>query len=219
MNQGTRSRGYVYAACVTACFGLALIFFQFSSPPLENPQPRRALAPAAAAAPKPATPTTPPSLATPPAAPVPITAPPEETPEFIADQNKLHDILIIEEPNSAKVGRLLAVMPHLAKESQVYCAQHICNLADDRDYAQVRRAMFQKGLAPEAAEVIYSDCLNRPIDVLLPTLLEVARTPNHPLKQEAYNTLAFMTEADHGENWPAWSNEIARRLAEAKEAR
>ena len=59
-----------------------------------------------------------------------------------------------------------------------------------------------------------SDALNRPNSLKLPTLLEVARTTQHPKAGDAKEMLGFFLDTDYGDDWPKWQEKLAEWLKE-----
>jgi hypothetical protein len=73
-------------------------------------------------------------------------------------------------------------------------------------------------LTPEAVlDVLMTDVLNRPNPVKLGTLLEVARTPNHPKAEEARDVLEVYVDENFGEDWAAWQAAVEKWIKENPE--
>jgi hypothetical protein len=58
-----------------------------------------------------------------------------------------------------------------------------------------------------------TDVLNRPNQVKLTTLLDVARTPDHR-SGGAKDVLEVFVDEDYGQNWVAWQSAIQKWLKE-----
>jgi hypothetical protein len=63
-------------------------------------------------------------------------------------------------------------------------------------------------------EVLLADVLNRNGSLKMPILLQVARTPNHPLAAEAKDMLERLLEEDYGTDWTRWETKMRAYLKE-----
>jgi hypothetical protein len=68
-------------------------------------------------------------------------------------------------------------------------------------------------LPEDVLDVFVTDLMNRDDTVKLPTLLEIAKIPNHPYHEEALSDLEiFIDDAPEGNNWPLWQKAIDKYL-------
>jgi len=134
-------------------------------------------------------------------------------PEMSDWDRKLEAILTQNEKNPKQaVLLLLNMLPTLKEEEQAEAADHAANLLEDEDYASVMPQLVNARLPEEIVDIFYTDLLNRPDELKLPALLEVARQPGHPYHEEAKETLSLFLGEDYQENWPQWKTAIVKYL-------
>jgi hypothetical protein len=61
-----------------------------------------------------------------------------------------------------------------------------------------------------------TDLMNREDSVKLPVMLDIAKIPNHPHREEAHTDLEIFLDEDYGTDWAKW--EAAMKTYLAKEA-
>jgi hypothetical protein len=133
----------------------------------------------------------------------------------IADwEEKIDGVLTAQEDDGQKAKRLLAMFPNLPEDGQVEAAQHISNLLPDEQYASLAQALTNAAMPEAVLDVLMTDVLNRPNQLKLETLLDVARTPNHPKAEEARDVLEVFVDENYGEDWAAWKNAVEKWLKE-----
>jgi hypothetical protein len=129
---------------------------------------------------------------------------------------KIDDALRSNADTAAIAQVLLQQVPGMPGEGQLASARHIVNLMPDKDYLSVLPYVRNPKLDPGFQEVIVSDAFNRTDGVKLPLLLAAAQTPKHPMAEIAKSTLAFLLDANFGDDWGKW--ETAVKEAVAKQA-
>jgi hypothetical protein len=128
-------------------------------------------------------------------------------------ENKIDEVLRNQaESGDEKAKRILAVFPQMPLEGQIEAAQHIVNLLSDEEYAQVRPYVTNSATPPDVLDELISDLLNRPDSVKLPTLLDIARNPQHPEASDAKDILELYLEEDYGTDWAKWEQKLAAWL-------
>ena len=60
---------------------------------------------------------------------------------------------------------------------------------------------------------MFRDLMERPAAVSLPTLLAIARTPEHPYAGSARENLELLLGQNLGEDWSAWEGAVRGRLS------
>jgi hypothetical protein len=205
----------VLSIIIIAICGVAIWFLQTTppAPPLPEiikatPQPTVDL---------PATPSALPSLtkATPPPASTPVVAPPKAG---LADWEVKIDSILRANPdnsdaaNSATAQMLINVLPTLPPDGQTEAAQHISNLLSDKDYSKVLPIIKNPTMPEDVLDVFVTDLMNRDDTVKLPTLLEIAKIPNHPHHEEAATDLEIFLDGDYGTDWAKWEAEMRKYL-------
>lgn len=91
---------------------------------------------------------------------------------------------------------LINMLPTLPAEGQADAAQHITNLIEDDQYSKVLPLVKNPNLSEEVLDVFVTDLMNREDKVKLPTLLEIAKMPNHPHHEEALSDLEIFLDED-----------------------
>jgi len=183
-----------------------------------------AVTPGGATSPGPETPATAlPPRATP-VRPAPVVARPTETavvPQpppaaaLIGDwEERIDGVLTGQEDEAQKAKLLLALFPKLPEDGQVEAAQHISNLLPDEEYSSLAQTLTNAAMPEAVLDVLMTDVLNRPNQLKLETLLDVARMPNHPKAEEARDVLEVFVDENYGEDWAAWKTAVEKWLKE-----
>jgi hypothetical protein len=94
------------------------------------------------------------------------------------------------------------------REGQRRIAHVVVRLADDSAFPVVQRLLMEPGWHPQVHSVFMTGTLKSSNAVKLPVLLELARTKEHPLREEARQLLEHILQADHGSDWPAWQRTL-----------
>jgi len=154
----------------------------------------------------------PPVSNTPAAQPAPVTpaAVPDNT--LAVWEQQVDRILGADTDDTNKVQQLFQVFPGLPEEGQIEVAQHLSNLVSDEDYAPLGQLLQNAKLPEPVLDVLLGDALNRPNAVKLPTLLEVARNPDHVEAGEAKDLLELYLDEDYGTNWDVWRQKLQEWL-------
>jgi len=169
-------------------------------PPAATPSNPLAAAPATTSAP-------------PPAAVNPAVAKP--TPMTAA---QIDQILLAEQlTETEKAKRLLELLPTFPETMQEEVAQHMCNLMPDEDYGLVAPLLTNGIVAEPILDVVMTDLMSRPNALKLPLLLQMARTDQHPRREEALSVLEIYLEKNLGSDWAAWENVMQAYLKENPE--
>lgn len=112
-------------------------------------------------------------------------------------EERIDDLLTTDGAEDKKALQMLAMLPNLPEDGQVEAAQHISNLLPDEQYAALAPVLTNAQTAEAVLDVLMTDVLNRPNGVKLNTLMEVARIPNHPKAEEAFDVLeVFLDDVD-----------------------
>ena len=127
-------------------------------------------------------------------------------------EDKVDDLLGSTNSDSDKAKQMLEMFPQLPADGQEEVARHLSNLVADQDYGAMRAYLTNASLPAAVLEVLFGDVLNRPNDLKLPALLEVARTPEHPKATEAKDVLQLFLEEDYGNDWDKWQAKMEEWL-------
>ncbi|HYR58323.1 MAG TPA: hypothetical protein VEO95_06835 [Chthoniobacteraceae bacterium] len=114
--------------------------------------------------------------------------------------------------NSATAQMLINLLPTLPPEGQTEAAQHISNLLADKDYNRVLPLIKNPTMPEDVLDVLVTDLMNREDPIKLPTLLEIAKIPNHPHHEEAATDLQIFLDEDYGTDWAKWQAKLNEYL-------
>jgi hypothetical protein len=146
---------------------------------------------------------------------------PDVSPISDADR-KIDEILRINPDNSeaahiSTAQLLINLIPTLPPEGQAEAAQHVSNLLPDKEYNRVRAMVVNPNSAPELLDVLVTDLMNRDDGVKLPVLLDIAKIPNHPTREEATTDLQIFLDGDYGTDWTKWDAALKAYLKKQAE--
>jgi hypothetical protein len=146
---------------------------------------------------------------------------PGATPISDADR-KIDEILRINPENTeaahiSTAQLLINLIPTLPPEGQAEAAQHVSNLLPDKEYGRVRSMVVNPNAAPELLDVLVTDLMNRDDAVKLPVLLDIAKIPNHPTREEATTDLQIFLDGDYGNDWGKWDAALKAYLKKQAE--
>lgn len=111
-----------------------------------------------------------------------------------------------------KVQALSLMFAGEQREGQRRLAHAVVRAADESAFPVVRRLLLQPQWHPQLHSVFMSGTLKRPNAEKMPVLLELARTKEHPLQEEAQQLLRHILGADHGSDWSAWQRTMEEWL-------
>jgi hypothetical protein len=119
-------------------------------------------------------------------------------------EERFDRILTAETNNAEKAKQLLALFPHLPEAGQIEAAQQLSFLVPDQEYPAMDRYLTNSALPDPVLGFLLAGTLNRPNEVRIPLLLEVARDGQNPKAAEARDFLRLFTGRDYGEDWNRW---------------
>jgi hypothetical protein len=131
-------------------------------------------------------------------------------------QTELDAILASGGDDNAKGQRILAMLPNLPIEAQVELIQHATVLTSDDHYAPLGQMIANPQTSESLLSVLMADLVGRDTQLKLPTLLQLARTPNHPLASDAHELLKNYLEKDYSNNWGEWEAAVRKTLSEIR---
>lgn len=184
----------ILAIVVIGIVAVALSFLN-SNPAARPPQA------VAAPSPSPATelpPERPPrrDLPSPPSEKVTATVPKAPPRPLEPWEYKIDEVLRSNADEAQTAQILINMLPTLPPDGQAEAAQHISNLLLDKDYNKVLPLIKNPNLSEEVLDVFVTDLMNRDDATKLPTLLEIAKIPNHPHREEALTDLEIFLDED-----------------------
>ncbi|HEX4264980.1 MAG TPA: hypothetical protein VH597_11620 [Verrucomicrobiae bacterium] len=123
-------------------------------------------------------------------------------------EDKIDDIVGSDDADTNKVKQLFALFPKLPPDGQEEVVQHLSNLVDDEDYAPLGDLLKNSKLPEGVLDELLADVLNRPNNLKLPLLLDVASDPDHAKKDEAKDLLELYLGDDYGSDWNSWGQHL-----------
>ena len=127
-------------------------------------------------------------------------------------EEQIDDIVGSDEPDTNKVHQLFALFPKLPPDGQEEAAQHLSNLVDDEDYAPLGELLKNDKLPEGVLDELLADVLNRPNNLKLPALLQVASDANHVKHDEAKDLLELYLGEDYGTDWNSWGQHMTNLM-------
>jgi hypothetical protein len=193
--------------------------------PVENPAPASAVTTPGPPRPAPIAVKPPVRSGAPPAPGLPATLPPQTAvptepsiPQLTNWEQRIDAVLGSDEIDEArKADALLAMLPTLPEDGQLEAVQHISNLLPDERYPSIAPILTNALSSEPVLEALLTDLLNRPDALKLPTLLQLARIPDHPKAGEARDVLEVYVEENFGTDWAKWDGAIQKFLRENAE--
>lgn len=141
--------------------------------------------------------------------------PPKPPPAPLAPwEYKIDEVLRSSADESQTAQILINMLPSLPPDGQAEAAQHISNLLLDKDYNKVLPLVKNPNLSEEVLDVFVTDLMNRDDSTKLPTLLEIARIPNHPHREEALTDLEIFLDEDFSDDPVALQRGVQKYLRE-----
>lgn len=129
-------------------------------------------------------------------------------------EDRIDDIVGSDEADTNKVKQLFALFPNLPEDGQEEVVQHLSNLVEDDDYAPLGDLLKNAKLPEGVLDELLADVLNRPNNLKLPLLLDVASNPDHAKKDEAKDLMELYLGDDYGDDWSKWKDAMTKWLQE-----
>lgn len=127
----------------------------------------------------------------------------------------LNDILGSDEDEDLKAEKLADMIPKLPEAAAVDVAEHLINLVSDEHFTNKASKIMLSETTPEGvSSVLFDDLMNRGDDLRLPLTLQIAKNPNHPLREEALESLEMSLVEEFGDDWAKWEKAIDESLKE-----
>ena len=118
---------------------------------------------------------------------------------------------------AARARAIFAMLPALPEEALAAAAERAVEQLPDADYAgAVLPVVTNARTHGRVMSVLFSDLMERPDAIALPTLLQIARNSEHAFAPSARDNLRLLLDADFGTDWVRWEAEIQGALVRAK---
>jgi hypothetical protein len=134
-------------------------------------------------------------------------------PALLPWESQVMQVLNTPSGPSGKARQLFALLRTLPPEALTTTTERAVEWVQNSDYQSTAGPVIVDPHTHGAVlSVLFSDLMDRPDQVSLPTLLDIARTPDHPFAPFARDNLAQALGQDFQSNWGQWSAAIHQRL-------
>jgi hypothetical protein len=140
-----------------------------------------------------------------------------ETPGTVDWDQKVAELMTSGVDDLQASLKIIELMSQLPETNKVQAAEFLTGLMPDEGYAAVVPLLTNIQTSGEVMDVLMVDLLDRPNTIQLPLLLNLARNPIHPKREEAKEYLELYLDEDHGNNWAAWEQAMKKFLQENPE--
>ena len=129
--------------------------------------------------------------------------------------DKQIEALLASDGTDAEIAdKLLELYPHMPTEGQADLILEIAPRIANDSYSNKLSVILTNATAPEEVlETLLTDLIDRPDNIRLPLLLDMARTKEHPKSGDARDLLEALLGEDYGEDWSLWSKKISEWIA------
>jgi hypothetical protein len=132
-------------------------------------------------------------------------------------EDEVNSILSSDDKADAKADQLVALFPTLPEEGQIEAAQELFYMLSDHEFAAFEQYLANASLSAPVLNLLMTGALNRPDNVKLPILLEVARNDANPKAADARELLRGFLGTDYGTDWAQWKSGIEKHLGQNPE--
>ncbi len=127
---------------------------------------------------------------------------------------QIHAATAREKDATARAKALLALLPNVPVEALAEIAEKAVDGLPDGAYLTTAAPIVTNpATAGQAMSVLFADLMERPDAITLPTLLQIARNPQHPFSPSAVDNLKLLLRVDRGNDWAAWEKDVQRFVA------
>jgi hypothetical protein len=113
-----------------------------------------------------------------------------------------------------KLQSLKELFSRLHEAEAEPAVQELTARVTDEGYAFLKPLTVDPTLPEPVRDEFMVDLMNRPNSVKIPLFLEVARNPDHPDRESAFDTLEAFTGLKHGADWNSWEKGIQEWMKE-----
>lgn len=139
----------------------------------------------------------------------PGTAPVTPTPEANTEwKTKLDEILASNANSERKLQQIRELLSKLPDPQAEQAVQALTTMVKDEAFAFIKPLVVDPNLPEPVRDEFMVDLMNRPHAIKIPLFLEIARNPNHPDHESAFETLEIFTGLKFGADWNAWEKGI-----------
>ena len=127
---------------------------------------------------------------------------------------KLDAILASSVDSTAKLQQVKELIAKLPQEEAEQAAQALASSVKNESFAFLKPLVVDPTMPEAVRDEFVVDLMNRPNSIKIPLFLEIARNPDHPDHESAYDTLEAFTGLKYGADWGGWEKGIEQWLKE-----
>lgn len=109
--------------------------------------------------------------------------------------------------------KLLELYPQVPTNGQADLILEIAPRVANTNYNRLSNLLTNSSSPEEVIETLLTDLIDRPDNVRLPLMLEMARSKENPKSEDAHDLLEVILGDDYGEDWELWSKKISEWIA------
>jgi hypothetical protein len=113
-----------------------------------------------------------------------------------------------------KIQDLRELLAKLEAEEAEAAVRELTSRVQDQGYAFLKPLAVDPKLPEPVRDEFMVDMMNRPNSVKVPLFLEIARNPDHPDHEHAFDNLEAFTGLKFGADWDGWEKGIQQWLKE-----
>jgi hypothetical protein len=110
----------------------------------------------------------------------------------------------------------LQLLPTIPAEGAETCTEEAVKRLPNEEYRHAQAFVTNPGTYGLALGVLFSDLMDRPDNLRLPTLVTIARNSAHPYAAPARENLQLLLGQDFGEDWPRWDAAVREKVNRPK---
>jgi hypothetical protein len=127
---------------------------------------------------------------------------------------KVDAILASGSTSQQKINDLRELLSKLEEAEAEQAVQELTTRVKDEGYAFIKPLAVDPNLPEPVRDEFMVDMMNRPNSIKIPLFLEIARNPDHPDRESAFDSLEIFTGMKYGADWNAWEKGIDTWLRE-----
>lgn len=127
---------------------------------------------------------------------------------------KMQTILGANTSAQQKIQDLKEMLAKLDEAEAEEAVRDLTTRVKDDGYAFLKPLTVDPTLPEPVRDEFMVDLMNRPNSVRIPLFLEIARNPDHPDHESAFDTLEAFTGLKYGADWNGWEKGVQQWLKE-----
>lgn len=127
---------------------------------------------------------------------------------------KMQTILGANTSAQQKIQDLKEMLAKLDEAEAEEAVRDLTTRVKDDGYAFLKPLTVDPTLPEPVRDEFMVDLMNRPNSVRIPLFLEIARNPDHPDHESAFDTLEAFTGLKYGADWDGWDKGVQQWLKE-----